>query len=87
MGIYKHKHFGHTPMGHMLQHVATSKCIFLLLSMNALDYFWNFLEIYCIFGWKGIWKQKEKKILKGIKVNLCVWSMCTHSYDVTYNYK
>jgi hypothetical protein len=48
--------------------------------------FETFLRFIVFLAGK-VFESKKKKLFKGIKVKLCVWSMCTHTYDVTFNYK
>jgi hypothetical protein len=64
-GHYKHKHFGHTPMGHILLHVGTRSNHANRTTLVHLDLYFstifskNIIEIYSIHHFKNIFLFKK----------------------------
>ncbi len=73
-GHYKHNRFGHTPMDHILLHVAAFKCIFCYL-VECIALFLNFLKITIPLVEKVF--ESRKKKMEGREVELQLWNMCT----------
>jgi hypothetical protein len=63
---YKHKHFDHTSMGHILLHVVTSN-VFFIINYECIALFLKFSLNVLYFWLKRYLKPKKKNTLKKMK--------------------